>query len=84
MALTANMASLSAIANDYSFDAVFARQLEALGSAGDVAVGFRLVATPRTSYWPGKPRDSRAVGFCGRSRGKVEGSRRPLHLCALG
>jgi D-sedoheptulose 7-phosphate isomerase len=30
---------LTAIGNDYSFDLVFARQIEALGRAGDVAVG---------------------------------------------
>jgi D-sedoheptulose 7-phosphate isomerase len=38
-ALTVNASSLTAISNDYSFDHVFARQVEALGNAGDVAVG---------------------------------------------
>jgi D-sedoheptulose 7-phosphate isomerase len=38
LALTVNSSSLTAIANDYSFDHVFARQVEALGVAGDVAV----------------------------------------------
>jgi D-sedoheptulose 7-phosphate isomerase len=40
IALTVNTSSLTAIANDYSFDVVFARQLAALGSQGDVAIGF--------------------------------------------
>ena len=39
MALSADISVLTAIANDYSFDRVFARQIEALGRAGDVAVG---------------------------------------------
>jgi D-sedoheptulose 7-phosphate isomerase len=39
LALNANTSSLTAIGNDYGFDFVFARQLEALGQAGDVAVG---------------------------------------------
>jgi D-sedoheptulose 7-phosphate isomerase len=39
ISLTANTSSLTAIANDYCFDMVFARQVEALGRAGDVAVG---------------------------------------------
>ena len=39
MALSVNSSSLTAIGNDYGFDQVFARQLEALGRAGDVAVG---------------------------------------------
>jgi D-sedoheptulose 7-phosphate isomerase len=39
LALHANTSSLTAIGNDYGFDFVFARQLEALGNAGDVAFG---------------------------------------------
>jgi D-sedoheptulose 7-phosphate isomerase len=30
---------LTAIANDYGYDSVFARQLQAMGSAGDIAIG---------------------------------------------
>jgi D-sedoheptulose 7-phosphate isomerase len=39
LALHANTSSLTAIGNDYGFDQVFARQLEALGKQGDVLVG---------------------------------------------
>jgi D-sedoheptulose 7-phosphate isomerase len=39
LALHANTSSLTAIGNDYGFDLVFARQVEALGKPGDVAVG---------------------------------------------
>src|SRR5437764_10710121 len=39
VALGDNNASVTAIANDYSFDDVFARQVRALGQPGDVAVG---------------------------------------------
>jgi D-sedoheptulose 7-phosphate isomerase len=39
LTLTGNTSALTAIANDYSYDMVFARQVEALGQAGDVAVG---------------------------------------------
>lgn len=35
VALTANSATLTAIGNDYGYDAVFARQVQALGRAGD-------------------------------------------------
>ena len=35
IALTTDTSALTAIANDYGFDYVFERQLEALGSAGD-------------------------------------------------
>lgn len=39
IALTTNQALLTAWSNDYRFDDVFARQVEALGRAGDVALG---------------------------------------------
>ena len=39
VALTADAAVLTSVANDYGFEAVFARQVEALGSPGDVAIG---------------------------------------------
>jgi D-sedoheptulose 7-phosphate isomerase len=38
IALTTNSSSLTAIGNDYGFDDVFARQLESLGTPGDVLV----------------------------------------------
>jgi D-sedoheptulose 7-phosphate isomerase len=39
LALTVNTSSLTAIANDYGFEHIFSRQLEALARAGDAAVG---------------------------------------------
>jgi len=38
ISLTENMASMTAIGNDYGYDDVFARQLEGLAQAGDVAI----------------------------------------------
>lgn len=38
-ALTVNSSSLTAIGNDYSFDQVFSRQIEAFGAPGDVCIG---------------------------------------------
>lgn len=38
LALNANSSAVTAIANDYGYDQVFTRQLEALAVAGDVAV----------------------------------------------
>ncbi|MFN2446438.1 MAG: D-sedoheptulose 7-phosphate isomerase [Vicinamibacterales bacterium] len=39
IALTTDTSILTAIGNDYGFDRVFARQIEALGRAGDVLLG---------------------------------------------
>ena len=38
-ALTVNTSTLTAVANDYGYEHVFARQVQALGRPGDVAVG---------------------------------------------
>ena len=38
IALTENVSSLTGIGNDYGYETVFARQLEALGSDGDVVI----------------------------------------------
>jgi D-sedoheptulose 7-phosphate isomerase len=39
LALSVNSSAVTAIGNDYGFDTVFSRQIEALGRAGDVAIG---------------------------------------------
>ncbi len=39
ISLTENMASVTAIGNDYAFDQIFSRQLEGLAQPGDVVVG---------------------------------------------
>src|SRR5207249_10888490 len=39
LALSVNTSCVTAIGNDYGFDQVFSRQIEAIGRPGDVAVG---------------------------------------------
>src|SRR6202051_5032595 len=39
LALSVNSSCVTAIGNDYGFEAVFSRQIEAIGRAGDVAIG---------------------------------------------
>src|SRR6266566_2846622 len=39
LALSVNTSCITAIGNDYGFDQVFSRQIEAIGRPGDVAVG---------------------------------------------
>jgi D-sedoheptulose 7-phosphate isomerase len=74
-ALTVNTSALTAISNDYSFDYVYARQLEALGRAGDVAVGIstsgnagNVVAGLRTA----RERGMRSVALTGAGGGKAK------------
>ncbi|HXF52622.1 MAG TPA: D-sedoheptulose 7-phosphate isomerase [Hyphomicrobiaceae bacterium] len=40
IALTTDTSILTAISNDYGYDSVFARQVQALGSKGDVFIGY--------------------------------------------
>lgn len=47
VALTTNQALLTAWSNDYSFDDVFARQIDALGAPGDLAFGISTSGTSR-------------------------------------
>ena len=45
ISLTTNTSSLTAIANDYNYETVFARQVNGLVNAGDVAVGISTSGT---------------------------------------
>lgn len=47
IAFTTDTSTLTAIANDYTFDDVFARQVEALAQPGDVVIGISTSGTSR-------------------------------------
>lgn len=47
IALTTNTSTITAIGNDYGYDAVFVRQIEALGRKGDVAFGISTSGTSK-------------------------------------
>ncbi len=71
ISLVTDMAALTSIANDDDFDAVFSRQLEALGRAGDVALGLSTSGTSRNVLLSlGKARELglRTIALCGRNR----------------
>jgi hypothetical protein len=62
IALTTDTSAITAIGNDFGFDDLFARQVEALCLAGDVAIGISTLREQRE-------RDSRIDrGACGRRR----------------
>ena len=58
IALTTDTSALTSIGNDYGFDMVFAKQIEALGSPGDVAIA---ISTSGNS-----PNVLRAIEACGK------------------
>lgn len=70
VALTANPAALTAIANDYGFERVFARQIEALGRPGDVAIGFSTSGASANVLAAMEAASAAAIttiGICGRT-----------------
>jgi D-sedoheptulose 7-phosphate isomerase len=74
LALTADTSVLTAIANDYTFDRVFARQIEALGNRGDVAFGISTSGTSRNvvdGLRVARERGLRTIALTGRDGGPV-------------
>lgn len=74
LALTTDGALLTAVANDGSFDDVFARQLEAMCRPGDVAVGLSTSGTSANvvrGLEQANERDAFTVGITGGDGGKV-------------
>jgi phosphoheptose isomerase len=82
IALTADTSVLTAIGNDYTFDRVFARQVEALGKRGDVAFGIstsgrspNIVAALETA----RARGLQTIALTGRDGGAV-GRAAAIHI----
>lgn len=47
VALTADTAAITCIGNDYGFEQIFARQIEALGNEGDIFIGLTTSGTSK-------------------------------------
>ena len=76
VALTTDTSVVTAVANDYTFDRVFVRQIEALGNRGDIAFGIttsgrsaNVVAGLRAA----SARGLRTIAMTGRDGGTVGG-----------
>lgn len=86
ISLATDTSILTAIANDYDFAQVFARQVRALGGAGDVLLAIstsgnsgNVVAAVEAAH----ERDMRVVALTGRDGGRVGEllTARDVHLC---
>ena len=76
LALTANPSDLTAIANDYGFERVFARLVEAHGRAGDVAIAISTSgSSPNVlaAVDEARARGLRTLGLTGKGGGKLAG-----------
>jgi len=74
--LAADGTALTCIGNDFGFDQIFARQVEALGAAGDVLVLFTSSGNSANlllALQEAKTRGMRTVVLTGRGGGKLKG-----------
>jgi phosphoheptose isomerase len=82
VALTADTSVLTSIANDYTYDRVFVRQIEALGVAGDVAFGISTSgasANVLRALETANHRGLRTVALTGRDGGAI-GKAASIHI----
>lgn len=73
VALSTNTSSLTAIANDFSYDAVFERAVEGIVQAGDVVIGLSTSGESRNvlrGIEAAKRKGAKTVAFCG-SKGRL-------------
>ncbi|MEP6777717.1 MAG: SIS domain-containing protein, partial [Chthoniobacterales bacterium] len=77
LCLTSDGGLLSAAANDYGFDEIFARQVAAFGEADDVLIGLTTSGNSRNvqrALEEAKARDLRTIVFLGRDGGFTKGA----------
>ncbi len=75
VALTANAAQLTAIANDFGYEEVFARLVTAMAQDGDVAIGLSTSgrsANVLRGLEAAKQRNAYVIGFTGQSSSSME------------
>jgi D-sedoheptulose 7-phosphate isomerase len=74
IALSADTIVLTAVGNDYGFERIFARQIEALGAPGDVAIGISTSGRSRnvvSALALARGRGLITIGFTGADGGEV-------------
>lgn len=75
IALTVDTSALTAIGNDYGFDRVFSRQVEALGRPGDLLVGISTSGNSANvilAVEAAKALGMRTLGLLGRDGGRLK------------
>jgi len=86
LALTTDSSILTAIGNDYSYEAVFAKQVQGLGRPGDVLIAIstsgnsgNVIAAIEAAH----EREMRVIAFTGKGGGKIGELLREedVHLC---
>ena len=76
VALTTDSSTLTSIANDYDYNQVFSRQVEALGTAGDILLAISTSGNSGNileAVKAARSREMRIVALTGRDGGKLSG-----------
>lgn len=74
LSLTTDTSALTSIANDFSFDLVFSRQIEALGKKGDIAIGLSTSGnSPNiiSAFESARKKGLKTIAVTGKSGGKL-------------
>ena len=74
IALTTDSSILTAVGNDYGFDQIFARQVQALGQRGDVAIGISTSGNSpniTTAIKQAREQDLKTIGLAGKDGGSL-------------
>ena len=77
LALTTDTSLITSISNDYGYNHVFARQVEALALPGDIVAGISTSGNSDSilmAMHSAKARNALAIGFTGKSGGKLQQS----------
>lgn len=75
IALTTDSSVLTCMGNDYGYDSIFTRQVEALGNEGDVLIGFSTSGNSSNVIYAieeGKKKGLTTIGFLGKDGGKLK------------
>ena len=75
LALTTDTSTLTAAGNDYGFDHIFSRQIEALGNAGDIAIAISTSGNSGNiikALETAKDKGLKTIGLTGRDGGKMK------------
>lgn len=86
ISLATDTSLLTAVANDYTFEQVFAKQVRALGATGDVLLAISTSGNSGNviaAIDAARERDMRVVALTGRGGGRIGGmlSDRDVHIC---
>jgi D-sedoheptulose 7-phosphate isomerase len=74
-ALHVNTSYITAVANDYSYDIIYSRLVEAMGRPGDIIIGLSTSGNSRNvimALEAGKAKGLTTIGFTGASGGKMK------------